>query len=110
MSVHPLTDILEVDGVTVVRFHPEAFSDTNIEDVGEQLFRLAEQGHRNLQLDIGNVEYVGGMGLAKLAALHKKVRAVAGQLTLYNVDASVYEFFQITRLNTVLDIRRKEVA
>ena len=108
---HDLLTVETVDDVAVVKLTGKNLDDSNTQAVGEQLLRLVDEpGRRHLQLDLGNVEYVGSMGLAKLVALHKKVRAVGGQLTLINVDHFVYEVFQVTRLNTLLDIRQKEVA
>jgi len=102
MSAQPL-HVEHVDGLVVVRIGPKALSDSNILAVAAQLARLVdEEGQHNLHLDLGS------MGLAKFLALHKKVRALGGHRALVNVDALVYEVFQLTRLNTVLDIRQKE--
>jgi anti-anti-sigma factor len=95
----------------VVKLSNESFSDTNIQAVGEQLFRLADkQGHQQLHLDLAEVQSFSGTGLGKLVALHRKVRRAGGRLTLVNVPAPVYEVIQVTRLDQLLDVRRKEAG
>ena len=79
--------------------------DPTAEAAGEQLLRLAdEQGRDRLCLDLGELPYLTSMWLGKLVALHTKVRRGGGHLTLVNVPAPVYEVFQVTQLDRVLDI------
>ena len=97
--------------VAVVKLATHSLNDTNLQDVGEQLFRLVEeQEQRNLHLDLSDVRFVPSMGLGKLVALNKKVRGAGGHLALVNVPAPVYEVIQATRLDKLLDVRRKEAG
>jgi anti-sigma B factor antagonist len=94
-----------------VKLASDAFEEGNLQRVSEQLVRLAEDlTGQELHLDLDSVKYLGSMGLAKLVALHKKVRARDGRLVLVNVDPSVLEVFQITHLHKVLDLRPKEAG
>ena len=107
---HPL-DVETVDGVVVVKLTTTTLDESNLHAVGEQLLRLVDEpGRHKLHLDLESVQYIASMGLAKFIALHKKLQTMGGHLTLCNVGASVYEVFQVTRLNTLLDVRQKEVA
>jgi anti-sigma B factor antagonist len=63
-----------------------------------------EGGH--LLLDFSNVEYLGSHELGTLVALHKRMKASGGRLTLFNLSANVYEVFTITRLQTLMGICR----
>ncbi len=97
--------------MAVVKLAAHSLNDTNLQDVGEQLFRLVEeQGRRDLHLDFADVQTVPSMGLGKLVALNKKVRGVGGHLALVNVPPPVYEVIQATRLDKLLDVRRKEAG
>jgi anti-sigma B factor antagonist len=82
-----------------------------MQPVEPQLDRLAEQaGHGTLRLDFRHVEHLTSMVLGKLVSLHKRMRDVGGALQLVNLNADLYELFQITRLNTFLDVRAKPSA
>jgi anti-sigma B factor antagonist len=73
-----------------------------------QLDLLAEQaGQGTLRLDFRWVEYLTSMVLAKLVSLHKRTKSAGGSLQIINVNAEVYELFELTRLNTILDVRAK---
>ena len=104
-------DVQTVDDVAVVKLTSQALDDTNLQAVGEQLFRLVdEEGRHKLHLDFANVRFVPSTGLGKLVALNKKVRGVGGHLALVNVPDPVYEAIRATRLDRLLDVRRKEAG
>jgi anti-sigma B factor antagonist len=64
-------------------------------------------GGSHLLLDFANVKSLGSLELGTLVSLHKKLRAAAGRLTLFNVSPEVYEVFEVTRLHTLLTICRE---
>ena len=100
-----------VGDVTLVKFVARYLDESNIHAIGDQLFHLVEKmGCQQLCLDFSNVELVTGTGLGKLVTLHKKVQALGGRLSLYNLNPLIYEVFEITRLTTVLDIQRGQEA
>ena len=73
-----------IDGVTVVSFvDTKIVTEENIQEVGDQLYSLVEdEGHRQLLLNFGNVQYLSSAALGKLINLKKKVGAVKGKLKL----------------------------
>jgi anti-sigma B factor antagonist len=81
-----------------------------LEDVlaGELKGRTEDLGKCHLLLDFSKVEYLSSVEVETLIALHKKVRASGGRLTLFNLSAQVYEVFTVTRLQTLLGICREE--
>ncbi len=109
MSLHFRPDLLRVEvagDVTVVKLTTPRLEDGNAEPIGRQLADLVDLlGRNKLHLDLGEVEFLSSVGLAKLVALHKKVRAVGGELRLDNVRPEVYQVFAATHLTKLLDIR-----
>ena len=71
-----------IDNVTVVSFvESKIVSDESIQEVGEQLYGLVDNdGHRQILLNFGNVQYLSSAALGKLINLKKKVGAVGGKL------------------------------
>ena len=71
---------------------------------------MDDLGECHLLLDFTNVEYLSSVELGTLITLHKRVKASGGRLTLFNLNAQVYEVFTVTHLQTVLGICREENA
>jgi anti-anti-sigma factor len=97
--------------VIVVHFagHGVCLDGLAIQDIRDQLFALAEEPCRSpLLLDLGNVNFVGGMALGTLLILDRKVRAAGRRLILCKLNPQVLEVFVVARLNTVLDLRGAE--
>jgi anti-sigma B factor antagonist len=101
-----------VDGVTVVSFvDTKIVTDENIQEVGDQLYSLVEdEGHKQLLLNFGNVQYLSSAALGKLINLKKKVGAVKGKLKLCCIHQDLLEVFRITRLDQVFEIHTEEQA
>jgi anti-sigma B factor antagonist len=98
-----------VEELTRVTLVPKSLDDSNVHSIGDQLFHLIDQqGRRKLQLDFSRVEMVTSAGLGKLVALHKKMQSVGGHLSLHNLGERTYEVFEVTRLDTLLDVRRRQ--
>ncbi len=96
--------------VTVVKFTERHLNDTNIQQIAEELVGLTDQlGRGELHLDFSDVHYLSTAVMAKLLSLHKRVTNDGGRFVLTNLDA-LYELFSVTRLNTVMDVRRKQEA
>jgi anti-sigma B factor antagonist len=70
---------------------------------------MEDLGECHLLLDFTNVEYLSSVELGTLITLHKRMKASGGRLTLFNLNAQVYEVFTVTRLQTLLGICREEV-
>jgi anti-anti-sigma factor len=76
------------------------------DQVGKQLLALADPpGTKFVALDLGNVEYVTSTILGHLVALHKRLHAAGGRLTLENVRPAVRDILRVTQLDQVLDAR-----
>jgi len=115
MSSQPRRRRLEVEDigdVTVVNFVDRKILDEqNIQKIGEDLFGLVDdQGRTKILLNFGNVEYLSSAALGKFITLNKKVQTAGGKLILCNIDAQIYEVFQITRLDRLFNIQKEEQA
>ncbi len=98
-----------IDGVTVVSFvHSKIVTEENIQEVGDQLYSLVEEGHKQLLLNFGNVQYLSSAALGKLINLKKKVGVVKGKLKLCCIHPDLLEVFRITRLDQVFEIYPEE--
>ncbi|MCI0684378.1 MAG: STAS domain-containing protein [Gemmataceae bacterium] len=79
-----------------------------IQDIGPELDRLVqENAGGRLDLDLDRVEYVTGAGLGKIVVMNRRVKAAGGQFSLRNVNDFADEILRITRLDRLIDVRRK---
>jgi anti-sigma B factor antagonist len=110
MVVYRRLEVSRVGEVTVVRFvDGELRGEASIEEMGQELAALVEKdGRTNILLNFANVEYLSSAALVKLIGLHNLVKRHGGKLKLSNIRPEFYEVFDITRLNTLLDIRQDE--
>ena len=103
-------DVSQVGDVSVVRFRDhKIIEDINIQELGQEMFRLVEaDGRDRLLLDFASVEFLSSAALGKLITLDKKMKAHGGTLKLSNIRPEIYEVFAITKLNRLFDIRKDE--
>jgi len=102
----------KISGVTVVSFvDTKIVTEENIQAVGDELYGLVEdEGHKQLLLNFGNVQYLSSAALGKLINLKKKVGVVKGKLKLCCIHPDLLEVFRITRLDQVFEIYAEEQA
>lgn len=110
MSSPQRLSVTDDDGVTVVRFAERRILDAaNIEELGEDLFRLVEQDHRRkLLINFSDVEFLSSAALNKLIMLDKKIKGIGGKLVLTDLRPEIHEVFTITRLDQLFAIRETQ--
>lgn len=103
-------EVEEIGDVTVVNFTDKKILDEqNIQVIGEQLFSLVDEyGRKKILLNFSNVEYLSSAALGKFITLNKKVNASGGKLILCAIDPTIYEVFEITKLNKLFNIQKDE--
>ena len=110
MAGYRRLDVNEVGDVTVVRFRDQKIiEDINIQELGQEMFRLAEEDRREkLLLNFSSVDFLSSAALGKLITLDKKVKAHGGTLKLSNIRPEIFEVFTITKLDRLFDIKDDE--
>ena len=110
MTGYRRLDVNEVGDVTVVRFRDHKIvEDINIQQLGQEMFRLIEVDSRDkLLLNFSSVDFLSSAALGKLITLDKKMKAHGGALKLSNIRPEIYEVFAITKLNRLFDIKDDE--
>ena len=98
--------IAEAGGQITIRFPAgTVLSGANCEELAGRLFALAAREPKpHLLVDLGGVNLLTSMILAKLIALNNELRAAGGRLTLANPKPVIREVFKVTRLDTLLEV------
>lgn len=110
MAEYRRLEVNEVGDVTVVRFRDKKIiEDINIQELGQEMFRLIEEDNRDkLLLNFSSVDFLSSAALGKLITLDKKVKAREGVLKLSNIRPEIFEVFTITKLDRLFDIKDDE--
>jgi anti-sigma B factor antagonist len=112
MSGYQHLNVSEGGDVTGGRFRNyKIVEDIDIQEVGEEVFRLIEvDGHVKILLNFTSVIFLSSSALGKLITLDKKMKAHGGTLKLSNIRPDIYEVFAITKLDRLFDIKKDEAA
>ncbi len=91
----------EQDNATVLELTGKLMGGPDARVVTETLEQLAEEGVRNVVLDLENVTMINSSGLSMLIAGLKTLKSHDARLLLANVPEKVAQLLQMTRLNNV---------
>ena len=108
MTAYQRLDLSEGGDVTVVRFRNRRIANAlEIEETGQELYRLAEEGrHRRLVLDFSDVDYLSSALIGKLISLNGKVRARDGSVKLCSIRPEILEVFRACKLDRIFSINK----
>ena len=100
-------NINEINDICVAEFTDHKIAiESDIFDIGNQMYELVDvKGYRKIILNFTNIEYFTAAALGKVIMMDKKMKSAKGKLRLCCIKPDVYEEFQITRLDKVLDIK-----
>ena len=108
-----ITSTREIGGVIIVDIAGRIV----LGEVGEEtaplrvvLGDLLSKGHKNILLNLAEVNYIDSLGLGDLVSAFTIVRKHDGELKLFKLTNNVRELMQITRLYTIFDIRDDELV
>jgi anti-sigma B factor antagonist len=71
---------------------------------------LADKGHKQIVLNLGEVHYIDSSGVGELVRTHTTLRNQSGQLKLANCSKRVQDLLHMTRLSAVFDIHKDEAS
>jgi anti-anti-sigma factor len=95
--------------MTVVQFTGQRLllDEMTSQAVGEELLALVERRRpRLLLLDFENVAFLSSTTLGVLLVLRKALHAGGGRLVLCHLTPQVSGVFEVTRLDTLFEVRR----
>jgi len=98
--------VTEQNGVLMVELTDRKILDeVNIGRIGEELNTLVMQADDvKIVIDFANVSHMSSSALGMLIMVHKRVCEKAGKLRFCNIQPSILEVFEITRLDKIFQI------
>jgi anti-anti-sigma factor len=93
------------DGVAARLVGCPTLTELDVRAVGAELAAWADRHPgRHLILDLSGVRFLSAAGLSCILGLHSRVQTSGGRLTLVKLRSQVRLVFQVTRLDTVMEI------
>ena len=92
----------DVGGVAVVDLIGRMTSES-AGKLSERVARLLAEGHTQLVLNLGQLNYMDSSGLGEMVACYSKVRKAGGHVRLAETTHKIKDLLAITRLVTVFE-------
>lgn len=93
----------DLDSVTIFSFEDEdQIRDPEFMRIAVETLRT--ENRYNILFDFANVHYISSSVLGFLITTFRELETIGGQLKLVNVQPSVANVFEITRLNRILEM------
>src|SRR4029077_2611607 len=108
VAMNMTTSTQQVGGITVVNISGRIVLGEENASLRELFRDLLSKGHRQILLNLGNVNYIDSTGVGTLVGALTSVKKKNGELKLLNLTNKVRDIMQITKLYTVFDILKYE--
>ncbi|NUQ20514.1 MAG: STAS domain-containing protein [Gemmatimonadaceae bacterium] len=89
------------NGTTIIAIVGHLLTDNRAE-FKQRALDETDHGVRRIVVDLRETEYIDSSGLGALVSVSKKLRDLAGQLWVSNLNSDLRTLFQLTRLELVL--------
>jgi anti-anti-sigma factor len=78
---------------------------SNVGQLYEELAELTREGVRHVAIDLAELEFMDSTGLSAIIAAHKRAEALGGELILLAPTHDMRRLFEVTGIDTYLNIR-----
>ena len=100
----------QVGGVTVVDISGRIELGEESAAVRDLVSKLLSNGHKQILLNLGDVNYIDSSGLGALVSSFTSARKQGGELKLLNLTDRVTDLMQMTKLYTIFVVREDEAV
>lgn len=113
MANAPRVQVLDLEGITVIRFlEPQLFDERTVREVADQVAAALPNDGRPLRvvLDFSNVNLISSSLLSKLILLQRRVDGSGGKLRLCEISPVLQQVFRTSNLDRLFAIDRDQRA
>jgi anti-sigma B factor antagonist len=110
LQMKMMTTIRTLGDVTIVDISGRIVLGEESASLRSLVSDLLSKGHKEILLNLADVDYIDSSGLGHMVAAFTSVRKQDGQLKLLKVTNKVRDLIQITRLYTVFEIMDDEAV
>ena len=92
----------EIKGVTIIAVEDERLDSTIAPQLKSEILILANDGVKNILIDLSNVNYADSSGLGAFLFGIRQLKSVGGQLKLFSANERIMSLVRIARLDNIL--------
>ena len=105
-----ITSTRQAGSVTIVDISGRIVLGEESAALRDEILDLLTKGHKQILLNLADVDHIDSMGLGALVAAFASVRKQGGELKLLNLSDKAADLMQVTKLYTIFDIVKDEAA
>ncbi len=76
------------------------------ENLKHRFHEINASGSKEVVFDFGEVSFIGSAGIGKLLLFYKDIALNGGTMRIENLSDSVYEMFNVLKLNTIFSVSK----
>src|ERR1700694_1480853 len=104
------TSTRQVNGVTIVDCSGRITLGEGSVTLKDVVRDLLSKGQKKILLNLGDVNYIDSSGIGEMVSAFTTAKNQGGELKLLKLTKKVHDLLQITKLNTVFDVKDDEAA
>ncbi|HXZ80799.1 MAG TPA: STAS domain-containing protein [Terriglobales bacterium] len=109
-EIRRVGDVAIIDLSGRITFHELSALEPDGTILRKIIRELLAEGHRKVVLNLAKVTHIDSSGVNELVRASATVRNKGGQLRIANSSVAVREIFQVTKLDTILDMSLDEAT
>ena len=94
----------EREGITVLDLKGRLTVGDEVSRFRERLQKLIDSGHRNIVLNMEQVDYIDSTGLGALVMAYTSMQRAGGKIKLLNLTRRSIELLVMTKLTTIFEV------
>jgi anti-sigma B factor antagonist len=98
----------EREGITIQDLKGRLTVGDEVSRFRDQLQKLINSGHRNIVLQMENVDYIDSTGLGALVMAYTSMQRAGGKIKLLNLSRRGIELLVMTKLTTIFEVFNDE--
>jgi anti-sigma B factor antagonist len=92
------------EGITVLDLKGRLTVGDDVSRFRTQLQKLIDSGHRNIVLNMEQVDYIDSTGLGALVMAYTSMQRAGGKIKLLNLSRRSIELLVMTKLTTIFEV------
>jgi anti-sigma B factor antagonist len=98
----------EHEGITILDLKGRLTVGEEVSRFRERLQKLIDSGHRNIVLNMEQVDYIDSTGLGALVMAYTSMQRAGGKIKLLNLTRRSIELLVMTKLTTIFEVFNDE--
>ena len=94
----------EREGITILDLKGRLTVGDDVSRFREQLQKQIDSGHRNIVLNMEQVDYIDSTGLGALVMAYTSMQRAGGKIKLLNLSRRGIELLVMTKLTTIFEV------